>query len=199
MLLTSAEKAFLRGQNVSQDDVCDARAFPAKSRKEQAKKLGCNFMIGVECRKAGHRLRTRNNHCIQCDHAKIAYQLRRSNTGYVYIAHSASLKLIKVGYSLDLQERKRSLNASRYGEVKDWCIIYYIKSKYAGQLESNIQKGLEGHQENRKYYKDNHWQSTNELFRCGFKVVKETIDCCLIEEDVLEKKEIDIQFYGKYG
>jgi hypothetical protein len=98
--------------------------------------LGTPFYYGgVSCKAAGHTLRTKPGHCIQCDTSKIAYQLRHSASGYVYIAYSGFRQYAKVGYSqAHPHERIAFLRRENYGSASDWEL------KDATHLEKNAGK-----------------------------------------------------------
>jgi hypothetical protein len=112
--LTDEETYFLSGLGFSADDVYDVRGVSKWIWQKQAKEAGKDIVLGNECRKGGHRLRTRAGHCLQCDPKKISFQQRHSGKGYVYIAGSMSGRLIKIGTCSGLDQRLRQIRAERY-------------------------------------------------------------------------------------
>ena len=88
--LTDDEIWFLRLRGFSPEDVYDGRYEFKEDREMAAKNAGKTLVLGPRCRAAGHRLRTRSGHCVQCDPKKIAFQERYNSPGYVYIAGSLS-------------------------------------------------------------------------------------------------------------
>src|SRR5690606_552486 len=97
------------------------------------------------CQRGGHSLRTKSGHCIQCRTSNIAYQLRSSANGYVYLAYSASTNYVKVGYSkYHPQERAEFLRNGAYGNIKDWDVKKVVKfERNAGQIEFAVHSKLE--------------------------------------------------------
>jgi T5orf172 domain len=124
--------------------------------------------LGARCRNAGHRLRTRRGHCVQCDPKKLAYQARYRAEQYVYIAGSLSAKLIKIGTCVDTQQRERQLRAERYGGAADWEMIFTVWVKNAGDVEQSARSRLSHHGVARDYWKDGARQTGIELLECSF-------------------------------
>ncbi|MEQ9331791.1 GIY-YIG nuclease family protein [Thalassobaculum sp.] len=171
MPLTPSEKNFLYAQKIKPEHVLDARGMPSAVWKAKAKKEGFLFIIGAPCHAAGHRLRTRAGHCIQCDTAKIAYVRRSSQVGYVYIAASRIAGLLKIGSCIDLTQRQRNLRAQAYGGIEDWQIIAYSKTAMMGQVEFEINRKLEDLYVPGYYEKDGRTQHARELLRGDLKRV----------------------------
>jgi hypothetical protein len=88
-LLTASKQSFLRDQRIDFADVFDARSMSKRQRENHADETGQRFMIGTTCEKGGHRLRTKNGHCIQCDTSKIAHLLRFSEPALRHYGDSA--------------------------------------------------------------------------------------------------------------
>jgi hypothetical protein len=116
----------------------------SKSRYEPImKELEKSFAYGVTpCRAAGHTLRSRAGHCIQCNTACIAFQKRHQKDGYIYIAGSVSSRMIKIGVTGDIQNRRASLNQKLYGGANDWEILLSAHIGNAGRIESDAHKAL---------------------------------------------------------
>ncbi len=147
--------------------VFDASGLDKKTYKEVMDELGIEFAYGVTpCKRAGHTLRTRAGHCIQCDTAKIAYQLRYNESGIVYVAYSEKLSLTKVGVAKNVNERLKNLNSHGYGGTKDWKIYSRKECKMSGQIEMQIHKYLAVHQALRNYEKAGNIVECRELFHC---------------------------------
>ena len=127
------------------------------------------YFGGAPCRAAGHTLRSKAGHCIQCDTSRIAYQLRSSQGGYVYVAYSDEGECAKVGTtSLQPEERIYSLCASHYGGFDDWRLVdsRYLSAN-AGAAEFSIHAQLESFQQPVGYYKqDDMWVECREIFFC---------------------------------
>ena len=123
--LTHKQIEFLKSQGISPSQVFDASTVSTKTEREsRMTALELYFYYGgAECRKGGHTLRTKAGHCIQCDHSKIAYQLRSSAAGYVYLAFSKNKKLSKVGFTKNHpSERIGLLVKESYANADDWIV-----------------------------------------------------------------------------
>lgn len=144
--LSKEQENFFKHHGIALSIVMDGSGLNAKTRKELMDEFGHKFYYGgALCKAAGHSLRTKAGHCIQCDTSKIAYQLRSSATGYVYIAHSLQHGFIKVGFSEENPYNRITwLQTSSYGNVNDWKVIRSIKiSRDAGKCEFEIHSELE--------------------------------------------------------
>jgi hypothetical protein len=86
-------------------DVYDARGQSGSYWKRRMREENKTVALGAPCGDAGHRLRTRAGHRVQCDPKKLAFQARHSAEQYVYIAGSVSDGLIKIGTCKDVPQR----------------------------------------------------------------------------------------------
>lgn len=146
--LTQEQIAFLKLQHISLSLVLDASGLSSKDRITVMEQDGKIFYFGgALCKKAGHSLRTKSGHCIQCDTSKIAFQLRSSAKGFVYLAFSPSTKLVKVGYSkYHPQERAEMLRNEAYGNIRDWDVKRVVKfDKDAGRVEFFVHARFEAY------------------------------------------------------
>ncbi|MES2414512.1 MAG: hypothetical protein V4614_11965 [Pseudomonadota bacterium] len=144
--LSNQQLRFLKEQGVSLSQVIDASGLSSKDRVTKMETLGASFYYGgAICKAGGHSLRTKPGHCIQCDTSKIAYQLRHTASGHVYLAYSWSRQYAKVGYSKAYpEERVGFLCRENYGNANDWELKHTIfVSKSAGRYEFNIHARLE--------------------------------------------------------
>jgi len=169
--LTAAQLAFLRKQGVALSQVLDGSGLSRIELKRRMDILEKKFYFGGSpCQLAGHTLRTKAGHCIQCDTSKIAYQLRSSRAGYIYVAHSSSGSCCKIGTTrLRPAQRVSHLNRTGYGGVSDWLLVH---SKYfaenAGATEFSIHARLAKYQRTAGYQKDNaSWVECREVFFCS--------------------------------
>src|SRR5260370_33669925 len=101
-LLSADEVRFLARHGYSEEDVYDGRYQSKEGRAAAAKEAGKHLVLaGVigrgNCRRMGHRLRTRAGHCIQCKPTNIAFQRREDTPGYVDIACSLAGPVLKSG------------------------------------------------------------------------------------------------------
>ena len=112
-------------------------------------------------------------HCIQCDTAKIAYQLRNSASGYVYLAYSKSTKLSKVGFSKHHpQDRGEFLRKEAYGNIRDWDIKNFVQlPREAGKKEFEIHAALEKFRKSITYEKNRgQFVECYEIFNCDLEI-----------------------------
>ena len=167
--LTPEQLAFLRNHGIPLSAVFDASGMRKLAYQEVMRELGKSFAYGVTpCSRRLHTLRTRAGHCIQCDHSKIAYMLRFDATAFIYIAGSASGKLLKVGTSGDIHERRGMLNAYRYGGQGDWQMLAFAKCPAAGRVEFGVHAKLGRFQVPGGYRQGGKERTCYELFRCNF-------------------------------
>jgi hypothetical protein len=144
--LSEEQVQFLREQGISLSQVFDGSGLRTKDRIAKMDALGTPFYYGgASCQAAGHTLRTKPGHCIQCDTSKITYQLRHSASGHVYIAYSVSRQYAKVGYSQsNPDERVAFLRRENYGTASDWELKdTVLLERNAGQREFAIHALLE--------------------------------------------------------
>lgn len=168
--LSEAQIQFLVEQGISLSQVFDGSGLRAKDRVAKMDALGTPFYYGgAACQAAGHTLRTKPGHCIQCDTSKIAYQLRHSASGHVYIAYSASRQFAKVGYSqAHPNDRITFLRRECYGTASDWELKdTVLLDRHAGQREFAIHALLERHRKPVVYEKyPGVFVECREIFSC---------------------------------
>ena len=163
-MLTTEEIHFLRKQGLSPEDVFDSRNIKRAEAGRKAKQLGKRVLIGTPCNKAGHRLRTRAGHCIQCDTSKIAHSGRNSTPSDIYLAYSAQIRLVKFGISTDAHKRVESLCSQSYANASDWKIVCVRRVKAAEKVESKLKAKLRAAAVTREYRKDGAMQHASECF-----------------------------------
>ncbi len=167
--LSAEQLAFLKSQGISLSLVVDAGHLSKSAREAFMNESGHKFYYGGSpCKAAGHTLRSKAGHCIQCDTSKIAYQLRSSAAGYVYLAHSERNGFIKVGFSeVDPDGRVTWLQSSSYGGVNDWDIKRSVRIlKDAGKCEFEIHGALEKWRKPIVYQKNGEAVECREIFVC---------------------------------
>ena len=141
--LTKEQREFLRKQNVCLSLVFDAEGMSKSEYREVMKSLDKHIAYNTTpCKKAGHTMRTRAGHCIQCNTARIAFQKRHSEQAFVYVAGSLSRSVIKVGVTNNIENRMESLNKLQYASASDWTCIYWIETKRAGEVEFSAHDSL---------------------------------------------------------
>jgi hypothetical protein len=129
---------------------------------------GKTVALGSRCRAAGHRLRSRRGHCVQCDTSKLGYQARYGADQYVYVAGSHSAKLVKIGTCKNCEQRENQLRTERYGGAGDWDIVFTVYVKNAGAIEDAARSRLSRYIVARTYWKNGNAQSGIELLKCPF-------------------------------
>jgi hypothetical protein len=161
--ITDSEFAFLVAHKISLSHVYDARGQSATAWHSSAKAKGMIFGLSEPCH-AGHRLKERNGHCIECNTSQISYIRRHSNSGYVYIASSRKGRIHKVGSTIDLKTRRDNLQREVYAGCDDWTIIARCAVKEMGKVEFNIHKSLKKHAVERTYAKGDRIVNAREVF-----------------------------------
>ena len=176
-ILTSDQDEFLNRHSISVSSVFDATGLRKNEYREIMKSLGKIVAIGVTaCKKGGHTLRSRSGHCVQCNPAALGFQARFSATGFVYIAGSLSLKVIKVGFSGDVKSRISSLNHLNYGGASDWVCIYWIQCESAGNIEFGTHARLVKFAAPTTYIRDGKPVNCLETFSCEAETAISTLN-----------------------
>lgn len=187
-ILTASELRFLASQNLGPDDVFDARRWPQAIWFRKIEEANKTVALGSRCKKAGHRLRSRRGHCVQCDTKKLAFAGRFGLEQWVYILGSIDAKLLKIGTCKDLKQRVDKICFERQGGASDWTTLYCIWLPRSGEIEDRAHKRLARYVHYEDYWKDNNLQTARELFRCPFSVAVKAL------EDVID----DPVQYGPY-
>lgn len=186
MQLTKEEKAFLEHHNIPEDDVFDGTNMSTVARKAFSKETGKRFLIGAPCGAGGHRLKAPNSTCIQCKPSAIAFKKRFTAPGKVYVAHSASLGFYKIGYAVDLKDRKRQMNEQGYGGARDWRNVFVLRDAKAGEIEARLHKLLSYYSVAGTYRKEGKDQKTKEMYKTD---VREVV---LALKEVIKEFQIDL-------
>lgn len=174
--LSTDQIFFLKTQRIPLSSVFDASGMRTAEYQSLMKAEGKSFAYGVTpCAKGGHTLRTRKGHCIECDHAKIAFMLRHDKRAYVYIAASHDGRLIKVGSSGDVTDRAKKLSEYRYGGFEDWQILSTVATDAAGQVECEVHSRLASFSVDGHYLRAGRRQECYELFRCDFSDARDAL------------------------
>jgi hypothetical protein len=167
--LTDEQRAFLNTHGIPLSAMFDASGMRTAAYQRAMKEADKSFAYGVTpCIKAGHRLRTRAGHCIQCDHSKIAYMLRYDGPANVYIGGSKRSEVLKIGSSGLVSERCMLLNSYRYGGHADWKMLAWAFTPAAGRVEFDIHNRLGRYSTSGEYVQGGVRRSCYELFRCNF-------------------------------
>jgi hypothetical protein len=173
---TDEQKRFLIQQRISLSAIFDATGMRPNDYKAAMKAEEKFFAIGVTpCMSAGHTLRSRSGHCIQCDTSTIAFILRYYKDGYLYVFASPSLKMLKIGFSTDPTDRERTVNSFAYGGASDWGKIAHLRCKNAAQAEFSVHEKLSPFLAPQTYFANGRKTDCREIFSCSYSTVKTAI------------------------
>lgn len=165
--LTQDQLRFLTSQRIPTSMLFDATGMRKRDYALAMAEIGAYFAFGVTaCGAGGHQLRTKAGHCIQCDTSKIAFALRHSTEGSVYVAYSKTARLVKVGVAGDLADRLNKLREYQYGGASDWALLCSAFVPEAGRLEFAVQDRLAQHRVPGTYTRAGRIQGCYELFAC---------------------------------
>jgi hypothetical protein len=174
--LTQAQRAFLISHHIPPSVVFDATGLSKSKYSPLMKELEKSFAYGVTpCRAAGHTLRSRAGHCIQCGTANIAFQMNYNKGAIIYIAGSFSSRLIKIGITNDVQQRLSLLKHYSYGRADDWEILLWARVPNAGRIEADAHGALSGFSIEGTYLREGRETECYELFRCSYKVARDAL------------------------
>ncbi len=179
--LIQSQIEFLSRYQVKQSDLFNAEGKSYRLWKDAVKALGCTVIYGTSpCDKEEHTLRTRSNHCVQCNPENLSYQARHRNHGEVYVAFSQTTPpMVKVGCSDNSLERIGGLNSEMYAGRSDWVRKFHIGVTQQGAIEFAVHAALASYEITGKYYhKDNKQTLCREIFSCpvdkAIEIVKNT-------------------------
>ena len=161
--------AFAKRHNIPFSQLYDAKGLALNAiRKQEMEALGAIIAFNAKaCGAASHTIRTRANHCAECDTSRIAHTRRHVEPGFVYIAISKAGILVKIGTSINLASRRSTLNRQKYGGQSDWVIKHTRFFQNAGRIESEIQAQLAAYHVAGTYFKEGELTACYELFRCS--------------------------------
>jgi len=177
MALSLEDKLFFRHHKIDESLLFDANGSEhtqeiEDSMKRQNKAFAFNTAL---CTNGGHTLKARSGHCIQCNTARIKFMLDHIACGAVYIAGSIAGQMIKIGFTENIESRRKKLNTTKYGSQSDWEILYYATCINGGYTERLIQSALSRYAVIEAYHHDGHTQKANELFKCSYQKAKEAL------------------------
>ena len=174
--LSNEELEFLKHHKVPLSRVFDATGLSKSEYGPVMKSLEMWIAFGTtECREAGHQLRVRSGHCVQCKPANLAYQNRTDEIGEVYVAHSSRRHFTKVGTSKDAMSRVSQLNINQYGRIDDWKLFYKESCARAGSVEFQVHSELGAHHFARRNQDGANSINCQELFGCEPAVAVEVV------------------------
>jgi len=167
---TEEQLEFFLRHEIPLSQVFDATGYSTGEYKAIMRELGMVVAIGVSpCARSGHTVRTRAGHCAQCGTHNLAFLRRFDDAGYVYVAFSESLQLVKVGTTSDTNARLTTLNYFGYGGAYDWSIQFFSHCQRAGRVEFLAQQALWRYVVWRDYVKQGESVRCQELFKCPAK------------------------------
>ncbi len=114
------EKLWLERNKIPVECVADMRdKADWASCAEFMHPMGCYVAWGFRQCALGHRLTTARGKCLQCDTSHIGFMRGYWTEGHVYLLASSSEKLVKVGWSGNIDKRFRELLSEKVGSVSD--------------------------------------------------------------------------------
>lgn len=174
--LTGEQIEFLEHHDIPLERVFNATGMRTKDYKEAMRQEDCWVAYGVTpCKEAGHTLRSRAAHCIQCDPARITHLKKHVQSGLVYVAWSERKGLVKVGVTDNTVKRVGLLNSEMYGGAYDWKLIRAWECDQAGKLETAAHRELAAHATTGYYLKNDMLTECNELFMCSYQHAVEIV------------------------
>ncbi|GEN71397.1 GIY-YIG nuclease family protein [Chryseobacterium lathyri] len=119
---------------------------------------------------SSHTIKNSKGQCVMCNSARISFQMREHEEGYIYIAGTLWGRKIKIGATTNYEKREKYLNENKgYGFHADWKILAAIKVDEMGLRERQIQIKLEKYREyGLNYYQGKELKKSNEAFRCNY-------------------------------
>jgi hypothetical protein len=180
--LTPEQRGFFRDQKIPLSLVFNGSGMSKAMRESLMDSLDLKFYYGgAPCQKSGHTLRSKAGHCIQCDTSKIAYQMRSSQSGYVYLAYSQKGSCAKIGSTGNgPKERVEYLASLGYAGYSDWQLMTsrHIPAK-AGMVEFHIHELLAEFQRPVSYKKQGVTVNSREVFFCSLEKARAVFDATM--------------------
>ena len=174
--LSEEQIHFLKNQNIPLHLVFNAFGMSKSEYRVIMKELNKLVAFNVTpCKKSGHTLRTRSGHCCQCNTATLAYQKRNDSAGIVYVAGSKSGSIMKIGFSKAMEVRSKSLIRTKYAGQSDWEILYAIKSKNAGTIDTKVYSLMNKYSLEFEYNHDGEWHDSHKTYHCSYSKCKELV------------------------
>jgi len=141
--LTNEQRQFLFSHKIDLSKVFDAKKMSRREYLEVMRKDRLLVAIGVSpCVKGGHTMRGPGGNCIQCNPASLKFSSRYHEEGALYIAHSATSGLIKIGITKDLDDRFKQLNVHQLDGCSDWRLFKSVNVLNSGRIEHFVHNKL---------------------------------------------------------
>ena len=165
--LTKAHLRYLEHHGIDVDETFDASGLKRAEYRPRMKAEGKFVAYGVTKCHNGHSLRNRYGTCIECFPASIAFARRSEMSGYLYLAKSADLGLIKVGFSGDDPDNRIYIaNLEGYGGAWDWQICLTVWADHAGAKEIAVHQSLADFRAERAWIRNGAGIVAREMFDC---------------------------------
>ena len=166
--LTKDQLAFFERYNISLSRVFDATGMSRSRYSKRMTDLDYAVAVGVTpCSRAGHTIRKRSGHCVQCSPENLAYEARYNAHAEVYVARSAKDNLTKIGLASSARQRVHQLNYYRYGGSDDWKLHHKSLCEHAGRVEYEAHKSLNSFRVDGSYFKNGADVLCQEIFSCS--------------------------------
>ena len=166
--LSPEDVAFVERHQIPLSKIFNGNHMATGPLKDGMKSAGAWIAVNARaCQAAGHTIRTNGGHCAQCAPKTIAFAKRHTEPGFIYVATSSSGGLVKVGMTINIEQREAQLNGYSYGSQRDWKITHVRHSTEAGKEEFQAHRLLSKYSTTGTYYKDGDWVDCYELFSCS--------------------------------
>lgn len=180
--LSRDQLAFLKRHKIPADRVFNATGMATVAYKAEMKLLEAWVAFGVTpCSEAGHTLRTRAGHCVQCSPANLSYLMRFDKAGDIYIAVSARGAMVKVGTAQWAEDRVLQLNSYCYGGQSDWVLRFKDRVAIAGRVEAEAHAKLAAYPAVGAYWKNGGFIESREIFSCSYRVAVAAVRKAILE------------------
>ncbi len=168
---------FLVKYDVEVSDIFDATGMKKKEWREAIEGTDYKLVMNAGlCNKEYHNLKTRAGHCAICNPRNLRLQERYYESGYIYLAHSETLDLIKIGVSNDPENRVLVMNDQGYGDFDDWTLEYNEYSSKPYQIESAAHNYLNDFRFDITFERLGITETSREIFDCSVEEGIEAIE-----------------------
>lgn len=174
-LLVPNEIDFLAHHDIALTRVFDAYGLPRKFYQQLMREEGALIACRTNACRQGHTLKTRSGDCPQCRPASLGFLHREEQGGFVYVAHSHSLALCKVGFAVDPESRERSLNHTGYAGAVDWIVANTQLTRAGGVDERRVHQELRPYKAVSFYIRDGVLVRASETYICDLEVALEAL------------------------
>jgi len=175
--LTRIQLNFIKKMGLKIEDTLDATGLRTSEYKSEMQKKGKSIAYGVSaCKKAGHTLKGRHGHCVQCHPQGLSHQRRYTESGDVYVAWSENGGFAKIGTAKNAYSRLSTLKKHKYGGQKDWTLELIYECTEAGTLENNVHKLLKKYELTGVLYRRELQTECTELFKCTLRQAKGALE-----------------------